>query len=180
MGKSILLFQGSPRKGGNTETLAAAFVKGAEEAGHTVKIVRAADKHIGGCIGCNTCFTNRGVCVQQDDMPEILEDIKAADVYVYATPIYFFNVTAQLKALIDRQYALMPAGVPEGKQAVILLTCGDTNAAVTEPSIMMFRQWFDYVDIEEKGLIVTSNVNNVGDIEGKFELAMAEALGKSI
>ena len=102
---NILVLNGSPRKKGNTEIMADAFIKGALEQGHQVEKVNLGHMKIAPCLACEFCFTHNGVCVQKDDMAEILDKVDNADMIVFASPIYWFSISAQLKAAIDRLYA---------------------------------------------------------------------------
>ncbi|MDO4371901.1 MAG: flavodoxin family protein, partial [Clostridia bacterium] len=106
--KKILILEGSPRRNGNSAILSEEFARGAQEAGCSVERVRIADKKIAGCLGCNACYRNSGACIQKDDMAEVRERMLAADAIVLASPIYFYSMTAQLKAVIDRTYAFYP------------------------------------------------------------------------
>ena len=101
MSKKILILSASPRKGGNSDMLCDAFAKGAREAGHTVEKIRVQEKKIAPCLACYGC-RGTGVCVQKDDMADILEKMVEADVLVLATPVYFYSMDGQLKTLIDR------------------------------------------------------------------------------
>ena len=98
---NILILAGSPRKGGNTELLAEAFAKGAAEH-HHVEIVSVRDYKVNPCLGCNACFKTDGICAQNDDMAIIYEKMSRADMLVIASPVYFYGISAQLKAVIDR------------------------------------------------------------------------------
>ena len=91
----IVVLSGSPRKGANTDTMVEAFAETAREAGHTVEVIRVAGKKIAGCLGCQYCFTHEGTCVQKDDMADVIESLKGADMVVFASPIYWFDITAQ-------------------------------------------------------------------------------------
>lgn len=106
----IVVLSGSPRKGANTDTMVEAFAETAREAGHTVEVVRVASKKIAGCLGCQYCFAHEGTCVQKDDMADVIESLKGADMVVFASPIYWFDITAQEKAAIDRLYAFGATG----------------------------------------------------------------------
>ena len=99
--KNVLIISASGRKGGNSDLLCDQFAKGAREAGHEVEKIRLAEKKIGYCTGCYAC-QKLHKCVQQDDANEIVEKMLSADVIVLATPVYFYSMNAQLKALIDR------------------------------------------------------------------------------
>jgi multimeric flavodoxin WrbA len=179
MSSNILILSGSPRKNGNTERLAAAFADGATAAGKTVKTFRVAGLKIGGCRGCEHCFAHKGVCVQNDDMPPILAELRKADALALASPVYYFSVTAQLKLVIDRFFALIREGTGV-KRAALLMTCGDTTEAAAASSISMFRQISAYQKWEEAGIIVAPGLHNPGEIEGRAELEQARRLGENI
>ena len=104
MSCKVLVVTGSPRVGGNSDTLAEAFIEGAKSAGCEVRRIDAGRAKIAGCLGCNYCFSHEGVCVQQDDMQQFYPDLHWADVLVYATPLYCFTYPAQLKAFQDRMF----------------------------------------------------------------------------
>ena len=99
---NILIISGSPRKSGNTELLVDAFARGASEH-HHVEIVAVRIYNVNPCLGCNACFVSEGnSCAQNDDMALIYEKMNHADMLVIASPVYFYGISAQLKAVIDR------------------------------------------------------------------------------
>ena len=106
MGKKILVLEGSPRKKSNTAALCDSFIKGAEENGHFVERIFIRDQRIGGCLSCGACHRNGVSCVQQDDMKKIYDAIAEAEVIVFSSPVYFYSWTAQMKAVLDRMFAL--------------------------------------------------------------------------
>ena len=101
MNKKVLILSSSPRKGGNSETLAAAFAKGALEAGNQVETVHLREKNYGFCRGCLAC-QKLGHCVIRDDAVEVTAKMHDADVLVFATPVYYYSVSGQLKTMLDR------------------------------------------------------------------------------
>lgn len=103
---NVLVIHGSMRKNGNTKILSEEFVRGAKEAGHKAEIVELRDKKFSDCLGCRACFNNGGKCVQQDDMAEILDKLRGADVIVLASPMYYFTWTGLMKRFLDRTYPL--------------------------------------------------------------------------
>ena len=103
--KKVLVLSGSPRKGGNSDILCDEFIKGALASGNEVEKVRVAEKKIGYCLGCYYCKDHEGRCVLNDDMRDVLQKIIDADVLVFATPVYFYSMSAQLKTVIDRTVA---------------------------------------------------------------------------
>lgn len=104
---NVLVIHGSMRKNGNTKILSEEFVRGAKEAGHKAEIEELRDKKFGDCLGCRACFNNGGKCVQQDDMAEILDKLRGADVIVLASPMYYFTWTGLMKRFLDRTYPLL-------------------------------------------------------------------------
>ena len=106
MKKRVLILSTSPRQGGNSDALAASFAEGARSAGHTVSHCSLRDKSLHFCLGCLSCQETPG-CVLQDDMAEILSQMRTADVLVFATPIYFYEMSGQMKTLLDRTNPLI-------------------------------------------------------------------------
>lgn len=100
MSKHIVVLSGSPRKGGNTERLTEAFIDGAKVAGNHVSLFKVAGLKISGCRGCGYCFKHKGVCVQKDDMPPILDELRKADVLVLTLPVYYFGVSGPLTGFL--------------------------------------------------------------------------------
>lgn len=191
MSNNILIMSGSPRKESNTDQLVDAFIKGAEGSGKTVTLFRVADMKIGGCLGCNYCFSHNGECVIKDDMWLISEALRSADTVVFASPIYFASVSSQLKAAIDRTYAnksAMPkeqvvimGGTPDPwKKGALLLTCASPNTEIAESAIVMYKAFVNHGGREDGGIIVVGGVNDRGAIAGNPLLQQAENLGREI
>lgn len=103
--KNILILNGSPRKNGTTASLIKAFTEGAASAGNDVKELYLQTMKVGGCLACESCAKNGGNCVQKDDMQQIYELYRWADVIVFASPMYWGTVSGQLKIVVDRLYA---------------------------------------------------------------------------
>lgn len=101
----VLVLMSSPRKNGNTDRLANAFIKGVEENGYSTEKIYVNYQNIKPCLGCNICQkTNQ--CVQKDDMQEIYEKMLEAKVIVFASPVYFYTFNASMKLLLDRTFAI--------------------------------------------------------------------------
>lgn len=175
--KNVLILSSSPRVDGNSDTLAKEFRRGAEDAGHNVELVRLNEKNIGYCIGCYACHTT-GTCFKKDDMAELYDKMLQADVIVFATPVYFYTMSGQLKVFIDR---LTP--IYERVRADIYLMCTAwdpdvKNLELTIESIRgLTRDCFE--ECEEKGVIVVGNVGGKGEIQGRPELIEAYNMGKN-
>lgn len=106
MPKHILVISTSPRKGGNSETLANEFIRGAEESGSQVEKVCLYDKTISFCKGCLTCLKTR-TCIIHDDAEIIAQKMKTADVLVFATPVYYYEMSGQMKTMLTAQIRCM-------------------------------------------------------------------------
>lgn len=173
----IVVLEGSPRKGGNTQIMAEAFAEGAREAGHTVELVDVASKNIAGCRGCKYCFTHDGDCVLKDDMTAVRETLKTADMVVFASPVYWFDFTAQMKAAIDRLYAFAVPGVPFSKVALLLDSGSDH---VFDAAIAQYKATVSYLKWEDKGIICIPGMNEKGDMAQNPKLAEVRAFGASL
>jgi multimeric flavodoxin WrbA len=109
----------SPRKEGNTEILVKEALKAAEEKGAETELILVSDMDITPCIACDSCLSE-GNCVVEDDMQKIYESLEKADGIIFGTPVYFINVSAQAKAIIDRTYAFLISGRLKGKVAAVM------------------------------------------------------------
>lgn len=179
MKKNILVLVGSPRKGGNTDFLADAFMEGALENGHTVEKITLQNHAINGCLGCDHCARNHGVCIQKDDMQHIYDKISWADVVVLATPLYFFGFSAQIKAVIDRFYAL-PSGDLPRKQAILLAAYGSQDVREIDLLVAQYKMTASALNWENAGVISAKGVLGKGDIFHHPSLAAAKELGKTL
>ena len=110
----------SPRKDGNTEIMMMEALDAAREAGSQTELFLVADKDIAGCDGCGSC-EKTGVCKIKDDMQTLYELMETADGIILGTPVYFDNVTAQAKAVMDRTYVLLRSRKLRGKVAAALI-----------------------------------------------------------
>lgn len=179
MAKNILLVHASPRKQGNSDMLADWFERGATEAGNNVTRIDVGHAKIAGCMACEYCFAHDGECVQRDDMQEFYPLLREADVIVYATPMYFYNFPAQLRAFQDRMFCgvAKPFGI---KQTALLLCFEDKDVTTCEPAVNSYRVAADYCKQENLGEVIVNNVYEKGAIEGNPGLQAAYDLGKSI
>ncbi len=177
--KKVLILEGSPRRRGNSAILSAEFARGAAEAGCSVEMVNVAGKKIAGCLGCDACYRNGGTCVQKDDMQEVREKMLAADVIVLASPIYFYSMTAQLKAVIDRAYAFYQQ--LEGKTFYFIITCAAPDAAFTETMQAALRGFTCCVPgAKEGGTVLGVGAMEAGAIRSSAAMTEAYNLGLTI
>lgn len=177
--KKVLILSGSPRKDGNSDILCNQFAKGALEAGNQVQVVRVADKKIAPCRACYYCRSHGGECVIKDDMAEVLQKMIDADVIVLASPVYFYSIDAQLKAVIDRTVARWLE--VKNKQFYYIVTCADTERESTERTLECFRGYADCVEgAEERGIIYGTGVYEKGKIKNTPAYAQAYEMGKEV
>ncbi|MBO4528512.1 MAG: NAD(P)H-dependent oxidoreductase [Victivallales bacterium] len=174
----ILVLTGSPRKGGNSATLADYFIRGAKEAGHSVERFDAAFKKVHACIACNTCGMN-GPCVFKDDFEFVRKHIVDADCVVFATPMYYFGISSQLKAVIDRFYAIN-GSIHVRKKAVLLMTYANTAASEAVPIKSHYDVLLKYLGWTDAGQIIAPGVWPVGAIAHTEFPEKAYQLGKHI
>jgi multimeric flavodoxin WrbA len=165
----ILTILGSPRKHGNTDAVLRRFENQAGDAGHVVTRVNVVDHEVGGCLGCDNCqaILEDFGCAQNDEAEELLGQIAAADLTLFAAPVYCWSLPAQLKALFDRHYCTVKyedgevvVQLLKGKPTALLLTCGggaDDNADLTLP---MFKRLMDYSGGIIAGTYVLDNCTN--------------------
>lgn len=179
MSKKVLIISSSPRKGGNSDTLAAEFAKGAMESGNSVETVYLRDKNISFCKGCFACHKLR-YCVIKDDAVEIAAKMHDADVLVFATPVYYYNVSAQLKTMFDRANPLFESDYVY-TDVYLLATAAEDEDYTIEGTVKAVQGWVDCFDRAEfKKTIFAGGVEAVGDIKGHAALEEAYKAGKNV
>ena len=169
----IVVLNGSPTKDGNTVALINAFKEGAESKGHEVTVLNVAHKKVNGCLGCNYCHSaGNGKCVQNDDMQEIHPYLMEAEMITFASPIYYFTMSAQLEAVVQRFYAFTRP--PKAKYSTLLLSSYSPN--VYDASINQYKYMIYYMGMTDKGIVVSDNSTN----KTPDKLAEARELGASL
>ncbi len=145
----IIALQGSPRKKGNTARVLEWMEEEIKATGHEIEIIYLNSKKINGCLGCTRCKDKPDSigCIQKDDGIEILEKITGAELVIFASPLYFWGVTAQLKAVIDRTYSLYVnyrqpdhKSLVEGQRQALVSTGADPYENNAEPVITAFKR----------------------------------------
>lgn len=179
MNKKVLILSGSPRKGGNSDILCDEFMRGATERGNTVKKIRVEEKNVGYCRACYYCKDNGGTCVIKDDMAEILEEMIQADVIVLASPVYFYSIDAQLKAVIDRTVARWLE--VKNKEFYYIITAADETKSSLETTLACFRGYADCVEgSKERGVIYGTGVYEKGEVRETAAMEQAYKTGLSV
>lgn len=158
---NILVLNGSPRLKGNTKMMTDAFKEGAVSAGHNVNVIDVCRKKISGCLACEYCHTKgSGKCIQQDDMQEVYEHLKDAEMLVIASPIYYHGISGQLKCTIDRFYsAAYPDKPKKLKKAAMILSSGDAD--MYDGALFSFNgDFLDYLGLENMGVFTAHGEEN--------------------
>ena len=149
----ILALIGSPRKEGNTDVLVEQILQGSKTKGHTSEKLYLYKYKISPCVDCRNCKKGDYVCTVKDGMQEIYPKMEEADVVIFATPLYWWGPSGQLKLLMDRMRPFVANGKFKGKKAVVVVPSGDDTKA-SDPLIEMFRLAFDYLEVEFIGKIL--------------------------
>ena len=179
MRKNVLIISSSPRKGGNSETLAAAFAKGVEEAGHKSETVYLREKQLGFCKGCFACL-KLGHCIIPDDAVEIAAKMHDADVLVFVTPVYYYSVSGQLKTMLDRANPLYDTDYRFTK-AYLLAAAAEDGDDTAEGAEKTVRGWVDCFErCTLAGTVFAGGVNDAGDIAGHPALEKAYRMGMEV
>lgn len=180
--KKGLIFLGSPRKEGNTELLADALIEGAKESDCVFEKIRLSQKRIAPCLACEKCWSKGTPCIQNDDMNELFEKLTQADILVFATPVYYYNCSAQIKLLFDRIYP--SSKKPElirGKETVLLAACADTVDKAFDAVRACYLACAEYCQWIDKGLVLAHSTWNSGEVKTSGDwLEQARKIGRTL
>jgi multimeric flavodoxin WrbA len=184
----IVVLLGSPRKKGNSETLAQAVVGPIEQDGGTVEYIRLNDLSLRPCQGCGGC-DKTGSCVIKDDMSDIYSAVDDADRILLVSPVYFYGLSAQCKIFGDRMQARWARRYllkdrfrqGEGRKGYLLSSAATKGPKIFECSILTARYIFDAMDVEYGGEFVVKGVDKRKAVyEHPEKLQLAEAFGRDI
>ena len=181
----ILVVQGSPRKKGNSTTLAEQIAKGAESVGAVVERIYLHDKNISPCQACYACQRpDSSGCAIDDEMQPIYKKLIDADCWIIASPVYWFTMSAQTKLFMDRCFALQAykKDAFAGKQIAIAMSYGDTDTfnSGCVNALRTFQDAFRYVGANMVGMVYGS-AEKPGEIKSNQSLMdQAKALGKKL
>ena len=183
--KNILVIQGGGRPKGNTAQLIDSFVKGAADAGHAVEVVSLMMNEVKGCLGCNACRYGKP-CVQKDAFNDLIPKIQAADCLVFASPLYFWTVSARIKAFIERFYCIAeedpapPLGRYEkypAKDCALLMTAADNFFWTFEQAISYYQfTLVNYIGFRDRGMLLAGGC---GDTNGPPQIGKTEHLERA-
>lgn len=178
MSKKVLIISSTPRQNGNSKVLCVAFKKGAIEFGHEVELISLSENKINFCIACYAC-RNTKKCFQNDDMNKTLDKMVEADVLVFATPIYYYDICAQLKAFIDRTLPRYTEIC--NKDLYLIATCADGSNEAIDGAINTINGFLDCVDnVRLKKVIYGTGLYAIGEAEKSKHYEETYNIGKNI
>ncbi len=177
--KKVVVISTSLRAGSNSHALAERFARGAAAAGHEVELVTLRGKEIKFCIGCLSC-QKTGACVFNDGVPAVMDSVINADVVCWATPIYYYEMSGQMKTLIDRMNAMYPKDY-RFRDIYLLTTAAENEAHVPSRAESGLQGWIDcYGKSALKAHLFCGDVGAPHDIDGNDKLQEAYELGKNV
>jgi hypothetical protein len=179
--KNILVLTGSPRKDGNSDLLANAFIEGARTSGNEVTLFEAGKMKVNGCDSCLTCSNEGANCTFDDDFTKLIPVLEKADMIVFCTPLYYFTFPSQLKSVIDRlcffAYEHRSLKIKES----ILISCGCLDdMEIFTGIVKTYELMAKYTDWQDKGILTIPKISEIGDIRNTDGLERAKNLGLSI
>jgi multimeric flavodoxin WrbA len=183
MGRNILVLTGSPRRKGNSNAMAQAFISACGAKGHAVQRLDAPYLKLTGCMACETCFSKGKPCTLADDDFNALvaPAVEKADVIVFAMPVYWYSVPSQIKMAIDKLFAFMVGGRDiSGKQYGLIACCEEQDDEVFSGLRYCLRKTAELVKWTSIGEVCVPGVNKAGDIEGTDGCARAAALADAL
>lgn len=177
--KKVLIISTSLRGLSNSHTLAEAFARGAKESGNDVELITLHHKEIKFCIGCLSCVKT-GKCVIADDAPEITAKIHDADVVVFATPIYYYEMSGQMKTLLDRANPLYGRDY-RFTDVYLLTSAAEDEEHVPSRAISGLEGWIECFDRSHlAGTVFAGGVNDPGEIKGHPSIEKAYEMGRNV
>lgn len=177
---NIIMIMGSPHRDGTSACLVDNFIEGALSKGHVIKKMETAFLDIHPCIGCEFCRSHNDQCVFKDDMGNWIDQILQADLLVFVTPLYYFGMSAQIKSVIDRFFAMNEKLQKMHKKTMMIATCADEEAWAKDALVLHYETLCRYMHFENKGILFADSVYDREDIEKTDYPSLAYALGLSI
>ena len=176
----VLVITTSLRAKSNSDRLAEELIRGAKDAGHEVEQISLKGKEIRFCIGCLACQKTQK-CVLKDDAVQIAEKVKEAETLVFVTPIYYYEMSGQMKALLDRLNPLFPSDY-SFRKVYMLTTAAEDEAYVPEKALSGLEGWVDcFEKAELAGSLFCGGLTGIGEAEQNLEkLEKAYAFGKQL
>ena len=179
MAKKVLVITTSLRRGGNSETLADEFIRGASDAGNDVEKIALGDYELEFCKGCLACQKTEK-CVINDGAAEIIEKMKNADVIAFATPIYYYEMSGQMKTLLDRANPLFPSEY-RFRDIYLFSAAADESEDADARALCGLQGWIEcFEKAELKGSVLAAGADSVGSVKGNPALERAYEMGRAV
>ena len=177
--KKVLIISTSPRANSNSEALAKAFAEGAEQAGHDVSLVSLRGRTVGFCRGCFACQETQR-CVIRDDADAICREALTADVLVFATPIYYYEMSGQLKTMLDRMNPLFPSDYAF-RDVYLLTAAAEEDENVPQRAVSGVEGWVEcFEHARLAGTVFMGGVTAAGENPEHPSLALAYSMGNNM
>jgi len=186
----IVCLLGSPREKGNSATIAKRFCSTAERLGAEVRTFVLNKLDYQGCQGCMACKTKLDRCILKDELTQVLDAVRETEVLLLASPIYFGDLSSQMKAFVDRAYSFLappsganlhPCRLPPGKKLVFVLTQANPDESLFADTFSRYDYFFKWWGISESHLLRACGVREAGEIEGRRDvLEQAEKLARQL
>lgn len=175
----ITVITGSPRKNGNSFAMTDAFIRAAEQRGHTLVRFDAASMHIGGCHACMSCYKTGRACSFNEEFDAIASSILDSDAVVFTMPVYWYSIPAQIKAVIDCLFSLVVGGKPcAGKKWALIACCEEEDPTVLDGVRIPMERTAALLQWEKVGEVLVPGVLNAGDIDRTDGCRQAAALAE--
>lgn len=174
---NIVMLTGSPRPHGSSNQLADAFVNGAQAAGHHTDRFDAAVLKINPCRGCGYCLEHDNRCVQKDAMQEVNAKLVQTNALILVSPVYYFGISSQLKAAVDRFYAVNDLLMARGVISYLILTAADTDPTCLQEPQDFYKHLARYLQFRSKGILLAHSLSTPEDLAGKPYLEQAYQAG---
>lgn len=175
----IIVLQGSPNKKGSTSILIDEFTKGATESGHEVEVIDVCHADIHLCIGCVSCGYE-GPCVQKDDVDAIRRKILDADMLVFATPLYYYGMSAQLKIMIDRFCAFNSSLTRKHIKSALLTVAWNSDGWTFDALEAHYQTLVKYLDMKDQGMVLGRGCGSPSMTRNSKYPKLAYELGKNL
>ena len=177
--KKVIVISTSLRAGSNSDMLAEKFAEGAQASGNEVEKISLRGKEIKFCVGCLSC-QRTGACVFDDDVPDIMEKVLHADVVCWATPIYYYEMSGQMKTLIDRMNAMYPKNY-RFRDIYLLTTAAEAEEDTPRRAEIGLTGWIEcFGKSSLKGHLFCGGVTDARDIDDNACLMQAYEMGKRV
>ena len=176
---NIAVLMGSPNKNGSTSILVNEFKRGAEESGHKVTILDVCHMNINPCIGCVKCGYE-GPCVQKDDTAIIRQNLLSSDMVVFATPLYYYGMSAQIKSTIDRFCAYNSSLNRKHLKSALLAVAWNADDWTFDALEAHYKTLVRYINFEDKGMILGKGCGTTGMTARSRYPKDAYELGKNL